>query len=106
MDINIFTQEIFQDSRARREKNAIQFTCGFRSGSETLLKRHKDLNHKENKAVTQPINSNSNATTGKTYISKRLKCEYCDKKFNKIETFEKHKKLIHKKEKKYKNTNY
>ena len=90
MDTNISTQEMIQDSRARREQKIIQFTCeqcGFRSGSETLLKRHKDLNHNE-----------INATTRKTYTSKRLKCEYCDKKFNKFETFKKHMKLIHKKE--------
>ena len=31
----------------------------------------------------------------KGYVSKRLKCEYCEKKFNKKETFEKHWKENH-----------
>ena len=32
----------------------------------------------------------------KGYVSKRLKCKYCEKKFNKQETFDKHVKEIHK----------
>ena len=33
------------------------------------------------------MNKNNNK---KGYVSKRLKCEYCEKKFNKKDTFDKH----------------
>ena len=31
----------------------------------------------------------------KKYVSKRIKCDNCEKKFNKTETFEKHMKQVH-----------
>ena len=76
---------MISDSRARRENLTKNFTCekcNFKSGSETLVKRH---NQKEHRTVT----------ITKTYISKRLNCEYCSKKFNKMTTFQKHMEKVH-----------
>ena len=62
-------------------------------GSETLLNRHKELNHKEIQAQITP---NLTSTKTKTsYTSKRLKCNLCDKKFNKESTYENHVKKSH-----------
>ena len=90
---SISTQEMINDSRARRLQKKNVFNCEkceFKSGSETLIKRHMETNHK----IDQPTVLQSTKT--KTYISKRINCNFCDKKFNKETTFEKHMKKIHK----------
>ena len=60
--------------------------CEFKSTSETVLNQHKNLNHK---TTTKNIKKHS------TTSSKRKKCEYCDKQFNKEETYNKHVKKAH-----------
>ena len=57
------------------------------------LNRHKEMNHNSIK-----FNGDKAKSTIKKqkYISKRIKCEHCDKQFNKRETFDKHFMKIHK----------
>ena len=56
--------------------------CSFKSTSETVLKQHRRLNHSKN-----------GFTNNKK--SKRKKCDYCEKQFNKEETYQKHMKSAH-----------
>ena len=51
--------------------------CGFKTTSEAVQKQHKILNHSKN-----------GFTNHKT--SKRKKCAFCEKQFNKEETYKKH----------------
>ena len=60
--------------------------CGFKSTSDIVLNQHKKFNHKTTTKTTKKLN---------TTVSKRKKCEYCDKQFNKEETYKKHVKKFH-----------
>ena len=87
-DIVLSTQEMINDARVRRIIRKNEFTCEkceFKSASEALLRRHDKSHHKETKATSSK----------KVYTSKRLKCNMCAKKFNKLETFDKHMKTFH-----------
>ena len=87
-DEDISTQEMINEARARRHCSTKEFTCencSYKSGSETLVKRHSEKEHIENK-ITPKI---------KTYTSKRLKCDHCSKKFNKNATYQKHMEKFH-----------
>ena len=57
--------------------------CDFKSGSMTLMQRHKNVDHCTKKSVP-------------TRKSKRLNCNYCENKFNKNETLQKHMEKFHK----------
>ena len=77
---------MINDSRARRLTKEFNCDkCKFKSGSETLFKRHKEKVHSPNKIISNI----------KTYIPKRLNCEHCTQKFNKTTTFQKHMKTVH-----------
>ena len=82
---------MISDSRARRQQNIKLFNCEkceYKSGSETLMKRHNEVTHDQQTGI-------SNKIERKAYISKRLKFSLCDKKFNKKATYESHVKRIH-----------
>ena len=82
--------------------------CDKKFNENVTLKQHKESSHKETQYsgdqcdsnATTKINGGTQTETGHTdkiniksqYISKRIKCEICQSKFNKKETFENHKK--------------
>ena len=96
--------------------------CEWSTKSKTLLKRHIVRDHVDiHRTVKNPTLATSTKTpeknpeketqikdnppknkkipskeTGKKYVSKRIKCEKCDKKFNKISTFNRHMEEDHK----------
>lgn len=77
------TQNMIQDSRARRQlkgKNIICEKCEFTTRSMTLLNTHM-------KQCSKTVKNNMK--------SKRIHCNNCDKKFNKEATFRTHMKNIH-----------
>ena len=53
-----------------------------------FLKRHSEANNKKAKPTVTHKDK-------KQYTSKRIKCNLCDKKFNKRDTFDKHLKTTH-----------
>ena len=55
--------------------------CEYKTTNENVLKMHINTNHKNEVNIRK---------------SKRLHCNMCDKKFNKLDTFNKHMKLDHK----------
>ena len=86
----ISTQEFIEDSRTRRnlpnaekEKMLNCKDCDWTTGSTTLLNRHIKSCHEGNQE-------------SKKYISKRIKCQQCEKKFNKEETYTRHMVSAHK----------
>ena len=91
---------MINDSRERRklvtlgqEQKLNCDHCEWSTGSKTLLNRHTTTHHKEN-----PLKENEmvpKESQKKEYISKRIKCDKCDKKFNKVATFKKHMDLDH-----------
>ena len=116
---------MIEDARERRRNNENTFTCeqcDYKSPSTTLLKKHIKTDHEEiqfhcdqcnYKAATKTnlivhLDNNhknmidietvdkTNSIIQNTYISKRSKCEICERKFNKEETYLKHKKQDHK----------
>ena len=92
VEICISTQEMIQDARERREKRMTVFKCeqyDYSSSSKTLLKRHINTIHVQSKNMLKDKENKSGTS------SKRIHCTYCDKKFNKKETFEKHMKTFH-----------
>ena len=54
--------------------------CSFKATSEIVLKTHKIMHH-ERKVEKK--------------VSKRINCDYCEKRFNKKETFNQHMKKDH-----------
>ena len=64
--------------------------CGFKTTSDIVLKQHVNLNHTKNGC------SKTDNNKKKIVVSKRKKCEYCEKQFNKEETYKKHMKTSHK----------
>ena len=106
----ISTQEMIIDSRERRKlvllgQEKIKCDhCEWSTGSKTLLNRHMK-NHKdqqrplgtpasdatnENKEDKSPSKENK-----RKYIQKRIKCEKCEKKFNKESRFKIHMESVH-----------
>ena len=71
--------------------------CHYQSTKEEDCIRHKETTHdipnventEENKAHSKGGKQN------KKYVQKRKKCELCEKKFNKSETFDKHMRQVH-----------
>ena len=89
----VSTQEFIEDSRTRRklkqsgkEDKVKCDQCEWKTGSITLLNKHKTTIHDKDQA---------NKNLKSNYTSKRIKCEECDKKFNKNETYRKHMTSIH-----------
>ena len=85
------------DARARKENRSVNKCdkCEFNTASITMLKRHKSTNHKEDEIQivdnrVENLTEEKKQTNVKTYISKRIQCDNCDKKFNKESTFKKH----------------
>ena len=74
--------------------------CDHKAITKQDLNKHIDLTHIDNN-----INNNENDNDdekipsknrrSQKYISKRIKCQKCDKKFNKKETYQKHVNKIH-----------
>ena len=63
--------------------------CNYRTTTQYSLEKHKETSHENHKnreeyANKQEINKKSN------YVSKRIQCQKCSKKFNKKETFRTH----------------
>ena len=120
----ISTQELIEDSRTRRimqyQGKGTKLKCDqceWTSGSKTLMDKHTKIEHTteniqekiHNETENQDKNKNeklnkqkqqmTKATTINSkskYISKRIKCEKCEKMFNKKETFMKHMESYHK----------
>ena len=114
------TQMMIEDSRARRElvarENKIKFACDkceYNSGSKNMLKRHMKTQEKENleevartevdkepgrehSAEIREKEKKASKSNRKKYEYKRINCEQCDRKFNKIETFITHMRNVHK----------
>ena len=93
-DSQVSTQEFIEDSRTRRklkqsgkEEKIKCDQCEWKTGSKTLLNKHKTATHNKDHENKSKLKSN--------YTSKRIKCEECDKKFNKNETYKKHMASIH-----------
>ena len=63
--------------------------CEYKSGSETLMKRHNEVTHDQQTGIGNKIER-------KAYISKRLRCSLCDKKFNKERNYNIHMTIEHK----------
>ena len=89
----ISTQELIEDSRKRRalkkSGKGVNMKC---DESKTLLMRHTKTDHGSTKGPGKkvvPEEINERAEKGK-YVSKRIKCEKYNKKFNKIQTNIKH----------------
>lgn len=85
--------------------------CNYKSGSETLMKRHMQNVHKNNPANGQKrisdrsdtektnklVTSNENTpANGKKFIRKRLQCDKCEKKLNKKQMYINHMSSVHK----------
>ena len=119
-ECQISTQEFIEDSRARRtlqkSKNELNLKCNqceWTTTSKTLLNRHIKADHSSQTNTDEsPVKATTNSliieekekelvkvketkVKKKPYVQKRLKCEYCDKKFNKKERYEKHKESVH-----------
>ena len=63
---------------------------------DPAIKLHKEMKHKN--IVHKEIHENEKEdrkATVKSQTSKRFHCEYCERKFNKAETYSKHKKQAH-----------
>ena len=104
----LHTKENHQNKISKGEQ------CDYKSPSKTLLNRHIETKHEVTKfhcdqcnyKATTKNNLNSHteenhqniSTTKKIYTSKRIKCELCDRKLNKEETFIRHKNQDHKAE--------
>ena len=81
--------------------------CDWSTGSKTLLKKHMLRDHEDSQETpnltttvkeTQIADENSEILpkeTKKKYIPKRIKCEKCDKKFNKNARFILHMESVH-----------
>ena len=124
-EFQISTQETIEDSRTRRKLTTLGkdinlkcTKCEWSSKSKTLLNRHMLRDHEESQRTvinptlatrtitpekeTQIEDKNSRKkkmTAVKKYVSKRIKCEQCDMKFNKIERFNSHMDSDHKENK-------
>ena len=100
---------MIEDSRRRRELQIegkeIKITCNqcyWTTKSNALFKIHMRKEHNI-MSILNPTEQNRNSTEysiekiqKKTYVHKRIKCDKCDKKFNKKETFTKHMESVHK----------
>ena len=70
------------------------YQCNYTATTKTNLTEHVESNHKN--MMNREVVNNTDITTKNTYISKRIKCKICVKKFNKEETYLKHMKQDHK----------
>ena len=59
---------------------------------QSVHKKNCDIGDKQ---VDESASETQRTESKKTYKSKRIKCDHCDKKFNKKETFIKHLKEAH-----------
>ena len=94
------TQNMIADARARKSGQKIQQCdqCEYKTASKAMLRMHNRKEHIEQEGEKEiEVNVVQNMTKEKTkkYISKRIKCEICDKKFNKETTYQKHMKSDH-----------
>ena len=111
----VSTQEFIEDARARKllktNESKTKFTCDkcdYNSGSITLHRRHVKQVHEDK---IHPVTDNSSIRSENTpkfassttkrhdkkkYVPKRIKCENCEKQFNKKERFKTHMEKVHK----------
>ena len=94
------TQNMIEDARARKggQKTQQCDQCEYKTSSKAMLSRHKrneyvELENETEVKVVQNIASEIQKT--KKYVSKRIKCYACDKKFNKESTYLKHRNTDH-----------
>ena len=92
---------MIEDSRIRRELRIKgendKMTCNlcyWSTKSNALLKIHMRKEH-EVSSTMNPGENSLEKIQKKAYVHKRIKCEKCDKKFNKKETFKKHMESVH-----------
>ena len=65
--------------------------CDHKAATENDLHRHTKLSHEENLIKCPQVETNSHRSKAKSkYVSKRIQCPKCDKRFNKNDTFMKH----------------
>ena len=75
------------------------YQCNYTATTKTNLIEHVESNHNHKNMVNIEADNKTDktdTTVKKTYISKRIKCKICVKKFNKEETYLKHMKQDHK----------
>ena len=98
---------MIEDARARKNGQTVQKCeqCEYKTASKAMLRKHKRTEHRETEEIIVvqnndplPVVQNSNKNkenTKKKYISKRIQCDHCDKKFNKESRFTVHMKTDH-----------
>ena len=65
--------------------------CDMKSTTKENLQKHTQSGHEQNRNIHE-----TKVSKGKTSNSKRIECKLCDKKFNKVETFNTHMMKSHK----------
>ena len=80
-------QDILEMPKAKIRQRFACKTCSFKTTNDETLKTHVESNHLPVENQNKKEKSNS----------KRIHCQFCEKKFNKMETFDKHMKAYHKK---------
>ena len=96
------TQNMIEDARARKSGQSGQQCdqCEYQTASKAMLRMHKRNKHKvvENETgviVDQNMRKEDSTEKTKKYVSKRIKCEHCDRRFNKESRYQKHNKTDH-----------
>ena len=104
------TQNMIADARARKGGNTVNKCdqCDFNTASKAMLRLHKRTIHRGREIVAKAPIANKDSieeeseqsklkTANKApYITKRIKCDQCEKKFNKESRFRLHMKTVHK----------
>ena len=67
--------------------------CGLKANNREEYEKHMKVHKTQNENNDEKTKSNE--VKKLKYIPKRIKCEKCEKKFNKKETFQKHVVKIH-----------
>ena len=108
------TQNMIKDARARRNQKDKIFKCEiceFKSGSKTLMNRHKESIHKETRYQCEHCDHNA---TSKTNLKEHMEsihegnqndCNQCDYKATTKDTIKQHTESVHKENQNQSNNN-